>query len=146
MEQDNLSDKQSGLDASSVDNSGSKEVPDPQVKPTRPYKKNRRTCSVAYKRKFLEQYDACTSPTERGELLRREGLYHSRISAWRKQLASKDGKGAGSSKTKRHDRLQRENEQLKKKLAQANAIIDLQKKVSNLLGDHILSPETSEVN
>ena len=39
----------------------------------------------------------------------------------------------------------RENEQLKKKMAQMEAIVELQKKVSDLLGMHILSPENSEV-
>jgi transposase len=49
-------------------------------------------------------------------------------------------------KTARTDHMAREIEQLKKKLAQAQAIIDLQKKVSELLGTHILSHDSSEVN
>jgi len=121
------------------------QAPDPQVKLKRPYTP-KRTYSVAYKQRMLAAYDACRNAQERGELLRREGLYHSRICAWRKQQAAgkfnvtKGGKQAG-----RVDHLARENEQLKKKLAQAEAIIELQKKVSDLLGTHILPHEENEV-
>jgi hypothetical protein len=51
-----------------------------------------------------------------------------------------------TSKGQRTDHMAREIEQLKKKLAQAQAVIDLQKKVSELLGTHILSHDNSEVN
>src|SRR5580700_11404783 len=104
---------------------------DPQVKPKKPYAPRRRF-DAAYKRRFLLAYDACTNASERGALLRREGLYHARIAAWRKELA----KGKLNDKKQsplnlRTDYLVRENERLKKKLAQAEAIIDLQKKVSD---------------
>lgn len=115
-----------------------------QVKPKRQYAQ-RRSFTNAYKLKMLSAYDACKNAQERGELLRREGLYQSRIYDWRSQQQS--GKLNKSYKSKgdvRVDHLTRENEQLKKKLAQAEAIIDLQKKVSELLGMHILSPNKSE--
>jgi hypothetical protein len=78
--------------------------------------------------------------------LRREGLYHSRISAWRNQLGVNDGSKKNASKTQRTDHMTREIEQLKTKLAQAQAVIELQKKVSELLGTHILSHDSSEEN
>lgn len=91
-------------------------------------------------------YDACDNSMERAALLRKEGLYHSRITAWRQQQA--DGKmktTRSQKKAERIDHLIRENEQLKRKMAQAEAIIEIQKKVSDLLGTHILSHEDNEV-
>ncbi len=121
-------------------------VNDPQVKAKRHYTP-RRSFSAAYKERILIAYDACANAAERGALLRREGLYHSRICAWKS--ARSDGKLNKSKKGKqatRTDHLTRENEQLKKKLAQAAAIIELQKKVSDLLGTHILPHEKNEEN
>ena len=118
-------------------------LPDPQVKLPK-NSKPRRSFSQSYKKRVLAAFDACSDATERGKLLRREGLYHSRISAWKKQQAS--GK---LDITQEHNgkhiapRLMRENTQLKKKLAQAEAIIELQKKVSELFGEHILPQEMS---
>lgn len=119
-------------------------VADPQVKPKGQYKK-RRTFSAAYKQRILAAYEACETVQERGKLLRGEGLYHSRICAWRDQQAA--GKLSSSRKAKgekRSDHLARENERLKKQLAQAQAIIDIQKKVSELLGTPIHSLEKNE--
>ena len=118
---------------------------DPQVKPRKQYSP-RRSFDTAYKARILAAYDACDSSTERAALLRKEGLYHSRITAWRQQQA--DGKmktTRSQKKAARIDHLIRENEQLKKKMAQAEAIIEIQKKVSDLLGTHILSHEDNEV-
>lgn len=115
---------------------------DTQVKVKRHYSA-RRSFDMANKLRILSEYDACENTLARGALLRREGIYHSRISAWKQQL--KNSKSGGQKKL-RTDHLIRENEQLKKKLAQAEAIIDLQKKVSELLGTHILPHESSEEN
>jgi len=116
---------------------------DPQVKAA---SAPRRKFSNGYKLKILTAFDACSNTLERGALLRREGLYHSRISAWRNQLSVSGGGKKNTSKTQRTDHMTREIEQLKKKLAQAQAIIELQKKVSELLGTHILSHDSSEEN
>ena len=116
---------------------------DPQVKASGT---TRRKFTQAYKLQILTSYDACSNALERGALLRREGLYQWCISAWRNQLKmNTDGKKS-ISKSQRTDHMAREIEQLKKKLAQAQAVIDLQKKVSELLGTHILSHDSSEVN
>jgi hypothetical protein len=114
---------------------------DPQVKATRA---PRRQFSNAYKLQFLTSYDACSNVSERGALLRHEGLYHARISAWRNQLGMNGADKKATSNARRTDHMAREIEQLKKKLAQAQAVIDLQKKVSELLGTHILSHDSSE--
>ena len=117
---------------------------DPQVKPKKHYS-TRRSFDTAYKLRVLAAFDACESAVERGALLRKEGLYHSRITAWKQQFGnSKLTSEKKKSKTLRTDHLVRENAQLKKKLAQAEAIIDLQKKVSELLGKHILPDEDIE--
>ena len=104
----------------------------------------RRSFSKAYKLQIMNAFDACQTASERGALLRKEGLYHARLATWRKQLV--DGR-IQSHKTSKsilmNQQLTRENATLKKKLAQAEAIIDLQKKVSELLSQHILEPETS---
>ena len=58
-------------------------VPDPEV----PAKAKRRKYTVEYKLKILEAADACTKPGEIGALMRREGLYSSLLSAWRRERA-----------------------------------------------------------
>ncbi len=118
-------------------------APDPQVKATGTPK---RKFTNAYRLKILTAYDACSNASERGALLRRESIYSSRITAWRNQLGLSDGGKKAIAKTAHTDHMTREIEQLKKKLAQAQAVIDLQKKVSELLGTHILSHDSSEVN
>jgi hypothetical protein len=118
-------------------------ITDPQVKASRNPK---RSFTKAYRLKILTAYDACSDSTERGALLRREGLYHARISAWRNQLGLSTGGKKSRSKTRRSEHMVQEIEQLKKKLAQAQAVIELQKKVSELLGTHILSHDSNEEN
>src|SRR5690348_17215064 len=54
----------------------------PQVKPAKPYTP-RRSYTLAYKERVLAIFEACTSASERSAFLRREGLYYSRICAWR---------------------------------------------------------------
>lgn len=124
------------------DHQGSEGPPRPSTEvPARP---RRRTFTAAYKVQILEQADACRSPGEVGALLRREGLYSSHLSEWRR--ARRDGAlGALSKrrgpKSSRRDPVVRENEQLKaeiaklrRRLAQAEVVIAIQKKASEILG------------
>ena len=115
--------------------------PDPEV----PEKKPRRRFTAAYKLRILKEYEACRKPGEIGALLRREGLYHSNVSTWRRQrdqgalqglTPKKRGRKAG-----KHDpmarkvaRLERENKRLADKLKKAETIIEVQKKISEILG------------
>jgi len=121
--------------------------PDTQVKESA--KSGRRQFSSAYKLKILDDYDACGNALARGALLRKEGLYHSRLSDWRKQRDVGKLSSKIKSKTPKvvllNQKLTRENEQLKKKLAQAKAVIELQKKVSDLLGTYILPVQSNEI-
>jgi transposase-like protein len=103
----------------------------------------RRRFSTQYKISILERADACTTPGEIGKLLRQERLYSSHLSSWRGQrregilsaLGRKRGpKKATSSTQLELEKLQRENERLRKRLAHAEKIIDVQKKLSEMLG------------
>ena len=125
--------------------------PDPEV----PEKKPRRKFTAQYKLRILVEAEACKEPGEIGALLRREGLYSSNLSAWRKQrdkglLDVMSPKKRGRKKlakiplTQEVARLQRENERLKHKLKQAETIIDVQKKISQILGIPQDLPEEEE--
>jgi len=101
----------------------------------------RRTFGPDYKLAILAEYDRCTEPGERGALLRREGLYSSIITDWRRQhregsLVVTPGRsegGRGGPSRSELARLRAENERLKRKLAKAEAIIEVQGKVHALL-------------
>lgn len=113
-------------------------VPNPEVTP----KAKRRTFSAEYKLRILDEARACRTPGERGGLLRREGLYSSHLTHWRREL--REGAFAGLKPKKRgrkSDPLAAENAQLKReiarlqaKLERAETIIEVQKKLSQLLG------------
>jgi transposase len=117
----------------------------PQVKPARHYTP-RRSYDNAYKARVLAAFDACPNASERSAFLRSEGLYYARICAWRKEQSNDKLKKKHDENKPRIDHLAQENAQLKKKLAQAEAIIDLQKKVSELFGLHIQQHDLNEVN
>ena len=94
-------------------------------------KTRRRTHSSKYKLQVLKKLETL-SPTERGVYLRKEGLYHSMVGRWRREF--EDALPAETLPAKEDTRaLKRRIEQLEKKLAKADAVIDLQKKVLNLL-------------
>jgi transposase len=108
---------------------------DPQVVP----KAERRQFSAEYKERILAEADRCLERGQIGALLRREGLYSSHLDKWRKQRArgvlggEKRGRKANPEAAE-VARLQRENEQLRARLNQAETIIDVQKKLAQLLG------------
>jgi len=117
------------------------DVPDPEVVP----RAKRRQFTAEYKLRILKEADNCTEPGQVGALLRREGLYSSHLTTWRRQRAKGQFKGLSPKKRGRKSpeqntlakelaALQRENEQLKVRLEQAETIIDVQKKLSHLLG------------
>ena len=118
---------------------GNETLRDPEV----PEKARRRRFRAEYKQRILEEADACTEAGEVGALLRREGLYSSHLSAWRCQreegvlaaLGKKRGrKPRRDERQQELERLQRENRQLRRKLEQAELILDIQKKASEILG------------
>lgn len=114
-------------------------LPDPEVVPTA----QRRQFSVAYKMGILAEADECTEPGQVGALLRREGLYSSYLTSWRRQREQgqlqglepqKRGRKGPTAQEQELARLRQENEQLRVQLERAKAIIDVQKKVSQLFG------------
>lgn len=105
-------------------------------------KPQRRTFSAEYKAEILAEYDSHPKGSdERGAILRREGLYSSLIGDWRRQhrqgllkaaMGRTDG-GRGGPSLSEVAKLKAENERLRLKLAQAEAIIEVQGKVHALL-------------
>lgn len=122
-------------------------APDPEVID----KPKRRRFTAEYKLRILKQADACTATGSLGELLRREGLYASNLNTWRYQrergiLSGLSPKKRGRKKSVRdpliaeNEKLRKDNERLANRLRQAEIIIDVQKKVSQILGIPLATP------
>ena len=108
-------------------------------------KAGRRRFTGEYKAKVLREADSCKRPGEIGALLRREGLYWSNLTTWRKQretgeLVGLKGKQRGPQRRERNPlaervrELERDNARLKRRAERAEGIVELQKKVSEILG------------
>ena len=124
------------------------QVPEPEVLP----RAKRRRFSAEYKLRILEEADKCTQRGEIGAFLRREGLYSSHLSTWRRQRMLGQLEGLSPKKRGRKPQdpvdeevahLRRENERLRARLEEAEMIIDVQKKLSQLLG---LTPGETETD
>ena len=128
-----------------------KPVPDPAV----PEKPERRHFTAEYKLRIVREADDCDQLGQVGALLRREGLYSSHLSTWRQQREA--GTLAGLTPKRRgrkappeaplvadNERLKRENQRLTEKLRQAETIIEVQKKLSELLGIRLPPPDSNE--
>ena len=121
-------------------------VPDPELVE----QAKRRTFTAKYKLEILEKADACMAPGEIGELLRREGLYTSHLTYWRKQRkegALKElGKPRGRKPVDRRDQeiaqLKRKLERSEAELAKARRVIEIQGNVSALL-EEMLGTESA---
>ena len=125
-------------------------APDPEVLA----KPQRRRFTPAYKARVVEEAQRCTESGELGALLRREGLYSSALTQWRRQYQSGALQGLKDDKRGRKrtrdprdqelERLQHDKERLSQKLRQAEQIIEIQKKVAALLGNPLETPPNSE--
>jgi ribosomal protein S16 len=112
--------------------------PDPEVRPAR------QVYPATYKLKVLGELDAADSKSERGEILRREGLYWSVVSEWRKQrdrgaleaMGQKRPGRKGDPVRAENARLRVRVEDLEQRLSVAEELIDAQGKVSALLCQH----------
>jgi transposase len=109
-------------------------APDPEVVP----RATRRQFTAAYKRQVVAEADACIKPGEVGALLRREGLYSSHLSNWRRQIAA--GTLSDQRRGRRAEplaaenaRLRQENERLRRELEKTQLIVDAQKKLAQVL-------------
>jgi transposase-like protein len=116
----------------------------PAVDPEVLEKPERRQFTAEYKLKILQETDSC-EPGQIGAILRREGLYSSHLTCWRRQR--QQGQMAALSEHKRGrpselvnplaaevERLRRENHRLLKRMEQLELLVDIQKKASTILG------------
>ena len=117
-------------------------------------KAKRREFSVAYKNRILTEVDGCAEAGQIGSILRREGLYSSHLTTWRRQreqgelsgpTGTRRGRPARSEIEQEVTRLRQENEVLQQRLTQAEAILDIQKKVSLLIGLNLNGTRLVEV-
>jgi transposase len=113
--------------------------PDPEVAP----KARRRSFTAAYKKKILAEMDAAAGSGNIGELLRREGIYSSTLTRWRRERdnavdsAFSQKRGPEPKRnplTSENEKLRRQNQRLQDDLRKAELIIEVQKKVGMLLG------------
>jgi Transposase. len=114
-------------------------VPDPEV----PEKASHRSFSVEYKRRILREAGACKEQGQLGALLRREGLYYSNITTWRKQVEkgtldalSSKKRGPKAHKpdpsARRVIEQEKEIQKLRSRLRKAELIIEAQKKIAEI--------------
>lgn len=140
----------SSLDEAATTRRNLHAVADPEV----PEKAYRRRFTADYKLRILNEADSCKQPGQSGALLRREGLYSSHLTTWRRQAERgtlqalsprKRGPKAHQPNplTKRVVTLEKENHLLRHKLKQAETIIEAQKKISEILYG---SPEPKDGN
>ena len=119
---------------------GIRTVPDPEVRE----RAVRRRFTAEYKLRILKEAESYTERGQLGALLRREGLYSTNLITWRRQMEKGTLEALSprkrGPKAKRPDplarriaELERENQKLQKKLRQAETIIDVQKKISEIL-------------
>ena len=108
-------------------------------------KAERRRFTAEYKQKILREADNCRQSGEIGALLRREGLYWSNLTHWRRQresgeLAGLTAKRRGPQRREKNPlaervrELERDNVRLKRRAERAEGLVELQKKVSEILG------------
>jgi len=114
-------------------------VPDPEVRAVA----KRRQFTAAYKLSVVEEADRCSSPGSIGALLRREGLYSSHLTVWRREreagalfaLGARRGRKAKlTAEQRRIAELQSRCAQLERELSHAHTIVEVQKKLCTLLG------------
>jgi len=124
------------------------EVPSPEVAE----KAKRRQFSPEYKLRVLQQADEGRGEGQMGALLRREGLYSSHLTTWRRQrdtgaLAGMRARKRGPKGHHEDPRVKqqaREIVRLQRRLQQAETIIDIQKKVAGILGIPLNAPDLDE--
>ncbi len=131
-----------------VSGNGAEEKADPEVVAVA----KRRRLTAGYKLRILKEANECSGSGEIGALLRREGLYSSHLSRWRKEreqgqleglAGRKQGRKSKSDLEKEMAGMRQENERLRARLEQAETIIEVQKKLSGLLGLSTLKTENT---
>ena len=113
-------------------------VPDPEVSE----QAKRRRFTAEYKLRIVREADACKGDGDVAALLRREGLYSSQLSSWRRQrdeiakvgMTSRKRGRKAKAEDPRVKELERENARLQRRLARVETMLEIQKKTSELLG------------
>ena len=115
-------------------------------------KAKRKQFTVAEKQRILREVDACQGSGEIGALLRREGIYSSYLTTWRRQRENRELEGLSPRKRGPKPnpeaielaKLRREHERLKERMRQAELIIEVQKKVALMLGANQEAPNLDD--
>lgn len=108
-------------------------------------KAKRRTFTAEYKREIIRKADACEEPGDVGALLRKEGLYSSHLTAWRRELNARELEALAPKKRGPKPNpeaaaeselaaLRKENTALRARAERAELLVEIQKKVSEILG------------
>ena len=131
------------------------EVPNTEViaNPERTHgRAKRRHFTGAEKQRILREVEACRGTGEMGALLRREGIYSSYLTTWRKQRESQELEGLAPQKRGPKPnpeaielaKLRREHARLQERMRQAELIMDVQKKVAQMLGATLEAPNLDD--
>ena len=123
-------------------------APDPEVTE----RAKRRRFTAEYKLRILRKADACKGDGDVGALLRREGLYSSQLTAWRRQrdevakagLKARKRGPKGKVVDPQVKQLKRENARLKRRLERVELMLTIQKKASEMLGIPLNQPDSDE--
>ena len=115
-------------------------------------KAKRKRFTAAEKLRILREVEACRGTGEIGALLRREGIYSSYLTTWRKQRESRELDGLAPKKRGPKPnpeaielaKLRREYARLQERMRQAELIIDVQKKVARMLGATLDAPDLDD--
>ena len=115
-------------------------------------KAKRKRFTAAEKIRILREVEACRGTGEMGALLRREGIYSSYLTTWRKQRESQELEGLAPQKRGPKPnpeaielaKLRREHARLQERLKQAELIMDVQKKVAQMLGATLEAPNLDD--
>jgi transposase-like protein len=134
-----------------VQNTGDKvneEVPNTEVVA----KAKRKHFTGAEKQRILREVEACRGTGEIGALLRREGIYSSYLTTWKRQRENRELDGLAPKKRGPKPnpeaielaKLRRENARLQERLRQAELIISVQKKVAQMFGETLETPNQDD--
>ncbi len=123
-------------------------APDPEVTE----RAKRRRFTAEYKLRILRKAEACKGDGDVGALLRREGLYSSQLTAWRRQrdeiakagLKARKRGPKGKVVDPQVKQLKRENARLKRRLERVELMLTIQKKASEMLGIPLNPPDKDE--
>jgi transposase-like protein len=115
-------------------------------------KAKRKRFTAAEKIRILREVEACRGTGEMGALLRREGIYSSYLTTWRKQRESQELEGLAPQKRGPKPnpeaielaKLRREHARLQERMRQAELIMDVQKKVAQMLGATLEAPNLDD--